>query len=559
MQTPAEKIADQLLFRKQVNVSRARLQEACELIVFRLSIGKNFTEEICIFLCDFFNKQNNFDLCLFVSDAWQRANIISPDVTKHRAQALINSGQLDAADYALKNVLSSLSPLMPKQNKELQGLLCRVAKQRYVLNPSPQALNHAIQLYLRLFDHVEFCDPCWHGINALALIHLAYIQSVENPAIARQRELIDTVKKSAIENIKSNKDDIWSFATLAEVYLAEHELEVEFADIDRLTKLKDQVELWLYRLIDHSVLTPFVLGSLERQLKEIWHANAYDQNEGLPSLMAGVIARFNDRSADFRSFSKDELSTLKRQASVVGALEKSFSNTRFFTPDSVKKLLECCKSVGCVVDQNGARLGTGFLVEAKDINPVWEKGLVFMTNSHVVSADGANRALQVDEAYIVFDEDSTKTKYAIERLLFSSLPGQEGEVRLTNDMLDVSILTLKSLPMGAIGLTIASRMPKVTGETKAFVIGHPNGSGLQISLHDAAILAIDPIGRLIHYRTPTEPGNSGSPVFNSYWQLIAIHHAGSTQMPRFKTEPPPEFYEANEGVCISAIKIAASL
>ncbi|MCK7580470.1 MAG: serine protease [Chromatiales bacterium] len=48
---------------------------------------------------------------------------------------------------------------------------------------------------------------------------------------------------------------------------------------------------------------------------------------------------------------------------------------------------------------------------------------------------------------------------------------------------------------------------------KAFVVGHPSGSGMQISLHDSQLLDIDDEQRLLHYRTPTEPGSSGNPVF----------------------------------------------
>lgn len=40
----------------------------------------------------------------------------------------------------------------------------------------------------------------------------------------------------------------------------------------------------------------------------------------------------------------------------------------------------------------------------------------------------------------------------------------------------------------------------------------------------------------VHYRTPTDPGSSGSPVFNQKWELVALHHASSSAL------------SANEGV-----------
>jgi V8-like Glu-specific endopeptidase len=558
MNTLAESIADELLSEKSQSVSRARLQEACNVITRRLQNSQNFAERTCVFLCDFFNKQNHFDLCVVIGDAWLVFNGASPDVQKHRAQALINQGQLDSAEEAINCVLKSSPSLTPKQVKELRGLLCRISKQRYVRDPSREQLDNAIMQYLDLYDHDQYCDPCWHGINAIALINRARSESPGNLAIERQRQIIDAVKESALTKINADKNDVWSFATLCEAYLAECELEIHTGDSARLTSLREQVDLWLYRLLDHPYCNPFTLASLDRQLKEIWRANAYERAGGLASHMAGVIARFNDRCADFRSFSGNELSTLKEQALVAGALERNFTNARFFTAGSIRNLLKCCESIGCVVDPNGNRIGTGFLVEASAINPPWGAGLLFITNAHVVSADGSYDAMSIVNVSVVFDEDPAKTRHNVESFMYSSPPGREGEIRTKNDFLDVSILKLSSVPSGATGLKIAANTPRATGETKAFVIGHPNGAGLQISLHDAAILAIDPNERLIHYRTPTEPGSSGSPVFNSYWQLIAIHHAGSSQMPRFKIEPPPEYYEANEGVCISAIKKAVS-
>jgi V8-like Glu-specific endopeptidase len=55
----------------------------------------------------------------------------------------------------------------------------------------------------------------------------------------------------------------------------------------------------------------------------------------------------------------------------------------------------------------------------------------------------------------------------------------------------------------------------------------------------------------VHYRTPTEPGNSGSPVFDDLWRLVALHHAGKSDMRKLNGKPGT--YEANEGINILAI------
>jgi V8-like Glu-specific endopeptidase len=70
-------------------------------------------------------------------------------------------------------------------------------------------------------------------------------------------------------------------------------------------------------------------------------------------------------------------------------------------------------------------------------------------------------------------------------------------------------------------------------------------------LHDSVLLDIDDDERLVHYRTPTDPGSSGSPVFNVDWEVIAVHHGGSSETPRLRGDGR---YEANEGIALSAVR-----
>jgi V8-like Glu-specific endopeptidase len=79
-------------------------------------------------------------------------------------------------------------------------------------------------------------------------------------------------------------------------------------------------------------------------------------------------------------------------------------------------------------------------------------------------------------------------------------------------------------------------LPLIDAKARAYVIGHPRGSGLQISLHDSLLLDIDDRERLVHYRTPTDPGSSGSPVFTRQWEVMAVHHSGSSKTRRLHGE-----------------------
>ncbi|MEU1002807.1 trypsin-like serine peptidase [Streptomyces tibetensis] len=63
----------------------------------------------------------------------------------------------------------------------------------------------------------------------------------------------------------------------------------------------------------------------------------------------------------------------------------------------------------------------------------------------------------------------------------------------------------------------------VLGE-KVNIIGHPSGRLKEIALRDNAVLVR--LDDFVHYTTDTEPGNSGSPVFNDQWEVVALHHSG---------------------------------
>jgi V8-like Glu-specific endopeptidase len=56
------------------------------------------------------------------------------------------------------------------------------------------------------------------------------------------------------------------------------------------------------------------------------------------------------------------------------------------------------------------------------------------------------------------------------------------------------------------------------------IIQHPNGLHKQIAIHHNFVRYVD--DQIVQYLTDTLPGSSGSPVFDDYWNLIALHHSG---------------------------------
>jgi V8-like Glu-specific endopeptidase len=84
------------------------------------------------------------------------------------------------------------------------------------------------------------------------------------------------------------------------------------------------------------------------------------------------------------------------------------------------------------------------------------------------------------------------------------------------------------------------------------VIGYPLGEYLAFSLQDNKIVGAS--DELLHYRSPTRPGSSGSPLFDSEWQLVGLHHAGKENLARI--DDPDATYAANEGFLLTAVQAA---
>ena len=94
--------------------------------------------------------------------------------------------------------------------------------------------------------------------------------------------------------------------------------------------------------------------------------------------------------------------------------------------------------------------------------------------------------------------------------------------------------------------------PLIEAEGKAIIgeyvtiVQHPRGEKKQVALRENKIVDIP--DRFLHYAADTEPGSSGSPVFNDQWEVVALHHA---------SVPAPDHQELggfmNEGIRVSRI------
>ncbi len=182
-------------------------------------------------------------------------------------------------------------------------------------------------------------------------------------------------------------------------------------------------------------------------------------------------------------------------------LEKIIDRNGLQRIDWLKKGIEKAKSV-CKIHTADGYVGTGFLVQ---------NGYIF-TNNHVL---GSAAIAQYSRVEFGFDDaDSPSVFYNLDHTDF-----------LTSKSLDYTRVKVKDNPQDPLsewkGLTINTNPP---AENDALVIiQHPKGRTKEIAFSDGEIGIWE---HRLHYKVTTEPGSSGSPVFDIHWNVVALHHAG---------------------------------
>jgi V8-like Glu-specific endopeptidase len=485
------------------------------------------------------NEFRHFEHTKAIGDAWHAIRGCDPAIQKHHAQALIELGALDAADALLDEALAAARGSSDIQFRvelpEYRGLRGRIRKQKYVETDDLNLLVQATDEYLVQYEEKR---RYWHGINIVALRTEEERRELDPRAGVAASELATDVLELALAERARPESDQWPLATASEACLALHVA----AGADEWC---ERAELWLHRFLNHPKTNPFSIESYARQLREIWHGDAA-RSRSCADRLSGIIERHV--AVTERRWSIDP-ARVQHVREHLDDLEKNFSGERTFTIGTLKQMLDLCPSIGCVVDSSGARLGTGFLMAGGTFG--LEEPVVFVTNAHVIS-DTWDGSIPGADASVTFETEPADIRrpHRVGRILFTSDPGEIGD-QTQPDRLDVTIVSLETLPAPALPLRPAANIPLPSPKSKAFVVGHPASGAMQFSLHDSVLLDVSDDERLMHYRTPTEPGSSGSPVFNVRWEVVALHHAGSPTAPRLRGEG---VYEANEGITLRAIR-----
>ncbi|HYE95761.1 MAG TPA: serine protease [Rubricoccaceae bacterium] len=468
-----------------------------------------------------------------VADALLQAGQDDPQVHRQYAQALLDQHLLSAAQHVLERLAADAAD--PAEEAEALGLLGRVFKQRYLDASAPHlervqaALRRAVATYHAAYQRNPDAH-LWHGINAAALVARAARDGVPldggpDPA-ALAGSLLGTLRaKRATLEERGEELPAFDLATAMEAALALGEAE--------------QALLWARRYTACSDAEAFELASTERQLREVWGLTAVSPLLSLirAALLARELGHVTLQRGEARGPSEERLPSGQTLELVLGA--QAYQTLRWY-----RQGLECARSVARIETDTGAGIGTGFLLSGEALaGPFAGHSCLLLTNSHVVSGDPATRdALRPDEAFATFEAtDGGTTRYRVAQLLAESPPGE----------LDFAVLTLEEAP-ALPPCAIARALPRTDGTRRLYVIGHPHGRTLSFSLQDNVFLGFDE--RFLHYRSPTDPGSSGSPVFNGAWEAVGLHHAGYTRVRRLDGQPGE--YAANEGIRLSAILAA---
>ena len=519
---------------------RERTEALCSELVGRLGRDEELADGMGRKVLATLRRKCYFDLMERVADALRDAGADDVQVRRQYAQALIDQGKISAAVYVLEPLVASTDDA--EERAEARGLLARVYKQLYVnaANADPQAAagrrgRQYLQKSVSAYHDVYRADAAhlWHGINTVALAIRAEKDGIplDGTPDARRiaREILHTIDatKKAMD-AQGKTVYAWDLATALEASIALDDFE--------------QAQVWLGRYVQHGDTDAFELASTERQLREVWGLSV-ERPPGsliLPILQSSILNR---------KFGRVELvgGQVDKTIRQTLLLEKTLGAESYVSLPWYRLGLERCRGVAQIRNETGDGIGTGFLIRGGDLAPALGDALLLLTNAHVLTDDPVvqrdKKALDPDEAVVSFEalEEVAGQTFHV-ALLWTSPPGE----------LDATLLRLDRPVAGPEPFPLAKRLPANDGKQKVYVIGHPRGGGLSLSLTDNALLDYDE--RLLHYRAPTEGGSSGSPVFNNQWRLIALHHAGGFGVPKLNGQAGT--YDANEGIQVQSIAAA---
>jgi V8-like Glu-specific endopeptidase len=159
-----------------------------------------------------------------------------------------------------------------------------------------------------------------------------------------------------------------------------------------------------------------------------------------------------------------------------------------------------------------AGFGTGFMVSPR----------LLLTNNHVLPSPefAANSEIE-------FDFQNDRRGRPLPVVVYGFDPAS---FFLSDATLDYTLVAVRQTSVNGTDLKLYGWNRLDAQQGKALIgdalniIQHPKGEPKQIVLR--ANQLVDLLDTFAHYVTDTEPGSSGSPVYNDQWEVVALHHSG---------------------------------
>ena len=237
-------------------------------------------------------------------------------------------------------------------------------------------------------------------------------------------------------------------------------------------------------------------------------------------------------------------------------LERVIGKPDFLGINFLELALAVARFVGRVHIRSGpartAGFGTGFMVSPR----------LLLTNHHVLrsKADAVHSEIEFDYQYDRNGRLLPVVTYGLEPDKFF----------LTSPTLDYTLVALRERSVdGRVDLKLYGWSRLIADQGKAMlgealnIIQHPKGEAKQLVLRKNELIDL-PDENFAHYVADTEPGSSGSPVYNDQWEVVALHHSGVPRMKNGKyiardgsvwngSDPDDIDWVANEGIRVSSL------
>lgn len=260
------------------------------------------------------------------------------------------------------------------------------------------------------------------------------------------------------------------------------------------------------------------------------------EHDSTIELLKGILDNF--RKGQFSITAPKLTAPAPNKADEDKGLEKLMGPKSNLMPISFLELgLQSARAVVRIVTPHG--LGSGFMI-AKEL---------VVTNNHVIgSIDAARQAkVQFNFQKTLDGLDEPFEEFILDPDTFFVTSSDQSE----NSLLDYTIVKVKG-EVSKFGTLTLSNTP-IAKNDFVNIIQHPAGGPKQIALYNNVVTGVS--DSVVQYLTDTLPGSSGSPVFNSAWEVVALHHAGGNMI-------DPESKKTvfrNEGIPVQRVREAIPL